>query len=247
MPYFDNIGLPHQSCEPQTADQLLEMLDQIARKAGAGLRPILHFDTHGDATHGIKLTSGAFVPWPDLVVRLRAINVATGNNLCVVSGVCFSMNAIRQVKLCEACPFFILIAPANEVSSGFLEDKTLAFYKSLFEGLEIVAAHARWLAPNLALFHCERMLTYLLAGYVREYCIGRGGNERREQLLTKAIAANLGHTRADRRRIRRAAKTWTRPSEAMVERFAGGLASKFLMRKPLGFDIADVMKFVKDA
>jgi len=221
MPYLDSIGLRHQTCEPQTADQLLEMLNQIARKAGAGLRPVLHFDTHGNVTHGIKLdASGEFVLWPDLVVSLRAINVATGNNLCVVSEACFSMEAARQVTLSEPCPFFILIAPQNEVSSGFLEDNTLAFYKSLFEGLEVVEAHARHLAPNLALFHCERMLIYTLAYYVRDYCIGKLGNERREELLTKAVAANLAHNRSDRRRIRREAKVWTRPSQAMVERFA---------------------------
>ena len=78
MPYLDSIGLSHQTYGPQTADQLRGMLNEIARKAAAGLRPVLHFDTHGNATHGIKLdASGEFVSWPDLVVTLRAINVAT--------------------------------------------------------------------------------------------------------------------------------------------------------------------------
>jgi hypothetical protein len=249
MPYLKRIGLPHQTFEPNTAEQLLGMLDQIARKAGAGLRPILHFDMHGNA-HGIKLAaSGDFVSWPDLVVSLRAINVATGNNLSVVSGACFSMKAVSKVTvpLSEACPFFILIAPEREILSGFLEDNTFAFYKSLFESLEIVKAHARYLAPNLALFHCERMLTYLLVDYVRDYCTGKGGKKRREQLLTKAVAANLVHNQSDRHRIRRAAKEWTRPTQGMIERFANGFASKFLMGKPPGFDIADVMKIANGA
>jgi hypothetical protein len=155
------------------------------------------------------------------------------------------MKAARQVTLSEPCPFFILIAPENEVSSGFLEDNTVAFYKSLFEGGEIVEAHARHIAPTLDLFHCERMLAYMLAYYVRDYCTGKAGNKRREQLLTKAVAANYVHNRSDRRRIRRGAKAWTRPSQAMIERFANGLASKFLMGKPLGFDIDDVMKFTE--
>jgi hypothetical protein len=200
MPYLDSIGFSHQTYEPQTADQLRQMLNHIAQKAAAGLRPVLHFDTHGDVTHGIKLdASGEFLSWPDLVERLRAINVATRNNLCVVSGACFSMKAASAgVTLSEPCPFFILIAPKNDVSSGFLEDNTVAFYKSLFEGGEIVAAHARHLAPNLQLFHCERMLAYMLAYYVRDYCTGKGGNKRREQLLTKAVEANYVHNRSDR-------------------------------------------------
>jgi hypothetical protein len=246
MPYLDRIGCNHQTYEPQTADQLREILNHIAQKAVAGLRPVLHFDTHGDMTHGIKLdASGEFVSWPDLVVSLRAINVATRNNLCVILGACFSMKAARQVTLSEPCPFFILIAPKNEVLSGFLEDNTVAFYKSLFDEGEIVEAHARHLAPNLELFHCERMLAYVLAYYVVDYCTGKGGNKRRERLLTKAVAANYVHNRSDRQRIRRGAKVWTRPTQAMIERFANGFAQKFLMRKPLGFDIYDVMKLTE--
>jgi hypothetical protein len=197
-------------------------------------------------THGIKVEAcGEFVSWPDLVVSLRAINVATRNNLCVISGACFSMKAARQVTLSEPCPFFTLIAPKNEVVSGFLEDNTVAFYKSLFDEGEIVKAHARHLAPKLDLFDCEKMLAYVLAFYVVDYCTGKGGNKRRKQLLTKAVAANYVHNRSERRRIRRSAKVWTRPTQAMIERFANGFAQKFLMGKPLGFDIDDVMKLTE--
>jgi hypothetical protein len=246
MPYLDRIGISHSTHEPQTADQLREMLNQIAQKAAAGLRPVLHFDTHGNMTHGIKLDgSREFVSWLDLVKSLRAISIATRNNLCVISGACFSMKASRQVTLSTPCPFFILIAPENEVSSGFLGDNTVAFYKSLFEGGDILKAHAQHLAPNLALHYCERMLAYILAYYVRDYCVGKGGNKRREQLLTKAVAANYVHNRSDRRRVRRRAKEWTRPSQAMVERFASSYAFKFLMGKPVGFDIDDVMRIVR--
>lgn len=246
IPYLDGIGLHHWTYEPRTANQFLGILNQIAREATTGRRPLLHFDMHGDGTHGIKLAgSGEFVSWPLLVASLREINVATGNNLCVVSGACYSLNAVWQVTLLEACPFFILIAPGEEVSSGFLEDNTVAFYKSVFAGLEIVAAYERHLAPHLSLHHCERMLAYTLASYVQDFCIGKRGNERREELITKAVWAGLAHNRHALRRIRREAKTWTRPNPAIVKRFAEGHASTFLMGKPLGFDIADVMKIVK--
>jgi hypothetical protein len=243
--YLGEIGLRHKIFLPQTADELSGILNRIAREADAGLKPILHFDTHGDMTRGIRLSgSGEFVSWSDLVASLRAINVATGNNLCVVSTACFSMNAAWQITLSEPCPFFILIAPENEVSSGFLEDNMLAFYKSAFEGLEIVAAHEKHLAPRLALHHCERMLAYFLSDYFRDFCIGKGGKVRREQLLTKAVYVGLARNRHERRRIRQAAKGWTRPSQAVVERFTKGFASTFLMGKPLGFDINDVMMLV---
>jgi hypothetical protein len=247
MPYLDRIGCTHQTYELQTADQLRKMLNQIAQKAAAGLRPVLHFDMHGDITHGIKLdATGEFVSWLDLVVSLRAISVATRNNLCVISGACFSMKAARQVTLSEPCPFFILIAPRNEVLSGFLEDHTVAFYKSLFDKEQTVEAHTRHLAPALELFHCEGMLAHVLAYYVVDYCTGQAGKKRREQLLTKAVEADDVHNRSDRRRIRRGAKVWTWPTQAMIERFANGFAHKFLMGKPLGFDIDDVTKLTEN-
>jgi hypothetical protein len=246
IPYLDRIGLHYIIGEPQTQAQLYGMLSQIAMRAVEGMRPILHFDMHGDAKHGIRLNgSGEFISWPDLVDRLRIINMATGNNLCVVSSACSSMESVYQVALSRPCPFFILIAPEREVSAGYLEDRIFPFYRTLFEDQQVLEAHARHLAPGVALHYCERMLAFLLAKYVRQYCIGKGGDERREQLLTKARAAGLCRNRSDMRRIRRAAKEWTRPSQAMVERFANGLASTFLMGRPLSFDIDDVVKLIE--
>ena len=246
--YLDSAGVVHKTCEPRTAAELLQVLSEVAEMAHTGLRPALHFDMHGDARNGIRVdASGEFIPWQEFVAHLRVINVATNNNLCVVSAACFSMNAVWQIELSNPCPFFILIAPENEVSSGFVEDNTLVFYKSLFDSLDVVQAHACHLVPRFSIFHCERMLAYILRKYVREYCIGKGGRERREQLLTRATSANLVHNRFDRRRVRRAAKAWIEPNHAMVDRFVQSHATVFLMGKPFRFAVADVLKFARGA
>jgi hypothetical protein len=246
LPYLDSIGVHHQIFEPQTAKELREILSHIAQEANVGLKPILHFDTHGDLLQGIRLAaSGEFIPWLVLIAHLRSINVATGNNLCVVSGACFSLNAVWEINLSEPCPFFILIAPGEEVSAGFLEDKTFAFYKSAFEGLEIVAAYERHLAPHLSLHHCERVAAYVIAKYIRDDCVGKGGRIRREELMTMAVTAGKAPNRQARRGIRHGAKKWTRPSQAMIDRYINGVGSTFLMGKPVGFDIEDVMRLVE--
>src|ERR1035437_3379246 len=99
LPYLNSIGLPLQEFNPQSASELLAMLDALARAATSGTRPIIHFDTHGNATHGIwGAASGEFVSWIHLIDKMRAINIATQNNLCVVSAACFSLNAIRPLK-----------------------------------------------------------------------------------------------------------------------------------------------------
>jgi hypothetical protein len=214
--------------------------------AHSGLRPIVHLDTHGNAENGIKIiASGEYVLWPDLVDRFRKINIATGNNLCVISGACYSMNAVWQVKLSEPCPFFMLIAPEYEVSSGFLEDKIFRFYSSAFDSLEIFAAYTENLAPTLSLHHSERMLAHSLKKYIKDYCIGKRGEARREELLTKVIAAGKAANRHEMRKRRSEIKNFTRPRQEMIVRFAKGQASIYLMGKPFKLDISVLMDLVK--
>ena len=55
LPYLDSIGVHHQTFEPQTAEKLLAILSDIAQQATLGLRPILHFDTHGDLARTKRL------------------------------------------------------------------------------------------------------------------------------------------------------------------------------------------------
>src|SRR5271170_1189142 len=53
LPYLDSIGVQHQTFEPQTTEKLLAILSDIGQQTTGGLRPILHFDTHGDLLQGI--------------------------------------------------------------------------------------------------------------------------------------------------------------------------------------------------
>jgi hypothetical protein len=63
--------------------------------------------------------------------------------------------------------------------------------------------------------------------------------------MTKAVKAGMAFNRKARRIIRQGAKEWTRPNQAMVDRYFDGVGSKFLMGKPPGFDMEDVMRLVK--
>jgi len=53
-----------------------------------------------------------------------------------VAGVCFARNAILQIKISEACPVYMLIAPETGVTFGFLEDNTVPFYQELFWNID---------------------------------------------------------------------------------------------------------------
>jgi hypothetical protein len=128
QPYFVSIGLPFHAVEPKSASELLDGLDALAKRAKEGLRPIIHFDTHGSRADGLYIAaSDEFVSWQQLVEKLRPINVATRNNLCVVSAACFGMHAIMEIAISTAAPFFALFAPENTVTFGFVEKRTVPF------------------------------------------------------------------------------------------------------------------------
>jgi hypothetical protein len=173
--------------------------------------------------------------------KLRGINVATGNNTCVIAASCFAFHAIKQVSITRASPFFMLVAPEDKATVGFLEAKTAAFYAELFSTLDIMQAIANHLRPAVKTFHCERMFMIGLARYILRYCVGKGATERRESPLTDSIAVTKSH--GDMRAMRKSIKNAIKPDQALVDKFA----AVFLPGKPCGFTIHDVMKEVAAA
>ncbi|MGB6537114.1 MAG: hypothetical protein WBF58_14255 [Xanthobacteraceae bacterium] len=242
QPYLVSIGLPFHAVEPKSASELLAGLDAIAKRARDGLRPIIHFDTHGSKRDGLCIAaSREFVPWQKLVEVLRPINVATGNNLCVVSAACFGLHAIMAIHIDNPAPFFALVAPENTVSFGFVEQRTVPFYEAVFKGLDVVSAHEKHLAPDFKLFLCEKMLLVGLTKYVRNYCMGKGRDKRIEELLTQAVADGLPNTSENRRIARRTAKKHIRPDQGMIDRYM----QTFLIGKKIDVTIEQIIDLAR--
>ena len=242
--YLASREIPFQEIKPRNAQDLLEALAQIASLSQAGARPIIHLDTHGDKLHGLMVVaSNEFVPWKTLIESLSVVNSATQNNLCVVSAACSSFNAILPIKIDRPCPFLLLIAPEREVSIGFVEDKTAPFYKSLFDGLDVINAYERHLKPNFRVFQSEYMLAVSLVRYIRDSCIGRGGDKRREDLLTQAMSSGIPNNRHNKRMVRKSAKSMTRPTQRLLDDYV----HTFLMGRKVGFNIDDLESLARGA
>jgi hypothetical protein len=232
-------GVPFQVYTVPSRALLEDTFDKIADAARQGCRPVLHIDMHGSIEHGLEIAgSKEFMSWPALAGKLRGINMATGNNTCVIAASCFAFHAIKQVSITQASPFFLLVAPEDKATVGFLEAKTAAFYAELFSTLDIMQAIANHLTPAMKTFHCERMFMIGLARYILRYCIGKGGAERRESLLTDSVAVAKPRTQGDMRALRKSIKNAIKPDQALVDKFA----AVFLAGKPCGFTIDDVMK-----
>jgi hypothetical protein len=84
-----------------TVSALYETLDHMVGCAQRGAKPILHLDMHGSKDGLAIADTHETAPWTLVVPRLRAINIATRGNLCVVAGVCFALHAITRVRLPE--------------------------------------------------------------------------------------------------------------------------------------------------
>lgn len=243
-PFFQKIGLPFRVLAPQSVAELIRLLQQIASDAATGARPIIHFDTHGDALNGLYITAaGRYLSWDNLCDLLRPINVATENNLIIVSAACFSLNVIRQIAIEKACPFFILLAPEQAVRAGFLETHIVRFYMDVFQNLNILNAHQAHLSPEFTAFHAERMFAVAIARYFKRSCIGAGGQKRREDLISQAIAGGIPKTRRNLRMMRKAAKQGTKPSPEVMNRYA----ARFLIGRKLSFSFVELIKLVRES
>jgi len=237
--FFEKISLPFQVFEPRNSADFIEYLDHLVTLARCGARPILHIDMHGSKHNGLQIgTTGEYVPWKSVFEKFRAINIETQNNFCVVATVCFGTNILNGLDVRKATPFYMLIAPPHTISSAFIEDRIRKFYCEVFGGKSFIKPYKQHLAEAMELFHSEKALLTILARYVRDSCRGKGGDARREYLLTGLINRGFQNDRKSRRIYRKSIKTMIKPTQRLID----DCVSTFLMGRPVSFGIADVQQ-----
>lgn len=222
--------------------ELINILNTISFEAREhGLRPIVVLDAHGSKEDGLKLSDpGEMMAWTELSEMLREINISTLNNLCVIGAACFSLHAISPVKLNQAAPFFVLLAPEQEVSNGFLEDNLPTFFDRLFTHGSLEDAYSRHLSESFKYFHCERMLFNVVAKYITAGCKGKSAEARREQLMTEVFMQGMPNTQINRKAIREKLKIGLKPNQALLDRYA----RTFLVGRSCSFTMAQLLAFL---
>jgi hypothetical protein len=224
--------------EPQNADHLRKFLDKVEKEAlEDGLRPIIHIDTHGGKDTGIHIVpSGEDLSWQEATERLKRINVATNNNLCVVSLACYGFHIVSEMSISDTTPFYILAAPENTVSGGFVESTCPGFYRYVFTHLDIMGAYRRFFNDTLKIMHCEEVLLIVMAKYVRAGTIGKAKQERVEALIS-TVVNDIGPVESETlKAMRKVAKEGIKPTQELLDRYV----SSFLMGRPVAFDIEKV-------
>lgn len=236
--HFDRFDI---KCRSELGE-VLKNIDSRVREHG--LRPILVLDAHGDHRDGLVLSDpGEVMTWDELGSLLQHINISTLNNLCVIGATCFSLRAISPAKLNQAAPFFVLLAPEQEVKVGFLEDNLPVFFDRLFTHGSLDNAYSHHLSEAFRYFHCEKMLFIVLARYIMASCKGKPATERRERLMTEVFMHGMQNTPANRKTVRTKLKTGLKPDQVLLDRYA----RTFLVGRSCSFTMEQLLAYLDTA
>ncbi|MFA1672068.1 hypothetical protein ACDY97_04425 [Rhizobium mongolense] len=173
---------------------------------------------------------------------LGLLNTATGNNLICVFALCFGLHMYTQVRLSKAVPAYMFFAPESEISVGFLEGQTLAFYREINQTGNVTTAFESTLAGEMQSFHCQGLFFQALLRYCRVECTASKRKNRQEKLVTAILKRDrIEHpSSAQLREIRRQVKILTAPGQHVIERFA----PLFLIGRAPVFDYGDLRRIL---
>lgn len=148
-----------------------------------GVFPIIHLEIHGlDDKSGLWLPSNEKVGWNEFADVCREINAYCSNNLLVVLAVCYGFQAAFQTTIKKLTPFFGLIGPSKTVDVSQIESVFPKFYRELLCSDDLESAFSRLGNPHL-LYLCEEAFVNNAIAYVKNYCQGKGLQERVEGKL----------------------------------------------------------------
>lgn len=227
-----------------TKNELIDYLRQLHSSIENGLRPILHFDAHGNKDHGILIgNTNEFVSWNDITSELRKLNAASGNQLFVFIASCYGIYTLKSVTIYDSTPFYIMFGPSNAVTIEEIENIIPNFYKVLFEYNNIEES-IKSLNCKFEYFHAERLFCKVMIQYFRDHCLGNGGRKRRENLLSGAMnKKGVENTKQNRILFRKVIKKDIKPSPEFVDQYA----TVFLHGKKCSISSIEIISMAKKA
>ena len=171
------------------------------------------------------------------------LNVATANNLTCIFALCFGLHLYKQVSLKRPAPAYLFCAPSEEISVGFLEAQTLAFYREMNRTLNVTAACKATLGEAMQTFHCQGLFLQALLRYIQTYCIGRMRQDRLERMVTAVLQRRgiLNPSAAQLKQVRREIRESLKPSQKVIDLFA----PSFLIGRAPAFTYADLDRLLK--
>ena len=194
--------------------------DIVIRVVTEQIKPILHFEMHGDMSRGLEIRpSGELYSWDRLITCLRPINRLSGGNLCVFLAACYGFYAIKPIQIMEASPMYVLVGPEGKVTAGDTHARFKSAYDHLWDTDNFLESVER-LGSEYKMFHAESLFLNAVAGYFKQFCMGRGRRERVDRLVGTAIEETGKNDAESIKKMRSLAKEKIRPTEEAFHRLA---------------------------
>lgn len=211
----------------KSKQHVLSILDEIKEKAKAGMKPIVHFETHGNKDHGLHISaSNEFISWQELADKFREINVISNNNLGIVMAACFGLYAISPIKIFDPSPFFMLISSDEEIEIDYINSQIWKFYDTLFASGNIETAMVA-IDKQFVSFYAERFFTVTVIKYFKYGCTGEAGEQRVARLVAD-VFCGLENTNSQQiEAFRKSAEEFVKPNPQAFYR----ISEKFIIDK----------------
>jgi len=225
--------------------ELKALLTWIETLCHQGLRPIVHFEAHGSQNDGLRVgASREWISWAEISEQLLSINSITKNNLGVVMASCFGFYAISSITIKRPVPFYFLIGSTTEVSSGYIQENMVGFYRDLFDqrALDDVMAH---IESQFQQFHSEKFFCISFGKYFKQKCVGSGASRRVENMITTVFASGVPQSREKLRALRRSAKALVKSSKRQKDDFYK--VARYFLHGKVSMDFDAFERFVKSA
>lgn len=175
--------------EIKTREELdIFLADQI-RQTEKGLRPIYHFESHGDKAFSM-IGDTDRITWQDLSSQLSLVNRETDYAPFVFMACCHGFHAISAITLHNLTPFYYLFGPVTSITTGNLLASTLVFYKKLFEALTVEDAISA-LPADIGVYCAEAFFIQLRIRHLANQHIGRNLDKHAKRLVEQYRTENM--------------------------------------------------------
>lgn len=218
---MDRNGCLCERIQISSRGELFDFLKAVVGRAAAGLRPILHFEMHGDPTIGVGLGDGGeTASWLEICEYFQRVNVLTKNNLGVVMAACFGLYAIEKISIKEPSPFHFLIGSPEEVYDNVINAQMKEFYRTMFR-TGLLEEAMKEVDETFQQFHVEKHFATSYGKYIRNGLIGTGRSTRINKIVEETLTEKgLPLTEQNMAPIRAALERQMKPTAENFKKYA---------------------------
>ena len=156
----------------QNKSEFYQSIFEIIHFCEQGYFPLIHIHGHGDKNKGLKLPSGEFVLWIDLMEIFGVITTLAKGETTVIVSSCYSYEIVnkffdkyeKQAYTINKIPFAFFYGYHDEVSSGIIDDEAYYINQSIMQdgGRRIMKYPPQYISTYSEYDYVDGMIAFVL-------------------------------------------------------------------------------------